>query len=107
MATQPPDFPNTQKIKPDLSGAMVYAYFGCWLDINQSAGQFNSAPPPTGSPDGPFTSPQSIASRVMNSHQCLVAEISFDSIPIPLGANPGDNDQLAQRNLVVIGGTNG
>jgi hypothetical protein len=108
MTLQPPDWPNTQQIVPDLGGVTNHAYFGCWLDINQRAAQFNPAPPPNGSPDGAFGSAQSIAmSSIRNQHQCLVAEIAFDPIPIPLGATPGDSDKLAQRNLVVTGGTNG
>jgi hypothetical protein len=104
MWTQPPDWPNTQQIKPDPTGAITYAYFGCWLDIDQSADQFPLAPPSAGSPDGPFTAAQPISqSAIRNQHQCIVAEISFDSIPI--FATPGETDKLAQRNLVVNGGT--
>jgi phospholipase C len=107
MWMQPPDWPNTQQITPNPSGAIRYAYFGCWLDINQSAAQFPTSPPSTGSADGPFTAALPIsASSIRNQHQCLVAEVSFDPIPIPLGATPGDSDKLAQRNLVVNGGTN-
>lgn len=32
-------------------------------------------------------------------HQCLVAEIAFDPIPIPVGKDPHNWDKLAQRNL--------
>ena len=34
-------------------------------------------------------------------HQCLVAEVSFAGNPIPAGATPASNDNLAQRNLVI------
>ena len=84
-------------------GEVTHAYFGCWLDVNHKAGQFDASPS-SGSPDGPFSSPKPICSFIRNAHQCLVAEISYDPIAIELGANPGDNDKLAQRNLFVAGG---
>jgi phospholipase C len=108
MTSQPPDWPNTQLIKPapGNTGQPVYAFFGCWLDINQATPQFNAAPPPTGSPDGPFSSaPQPISAFIHNPHQCLVAEVAFDPIPIVVGATPGETDRLAQRNLTVNGAT--
>jgi phospholipase C len=103
MTSQPPDWPNTQQIKPMAGGEVTHAYFGCWLDVNHKAGQFDASPS-SGSPDGPFSSPKPICSFIRNAHQCLVAEISYDPIAIELGANPGDNDKLAQRNLFVAGG---
>jgi hypothetical protein len=106
MSSQPPDWPNTQQIRPLSSGAPTYAFFGCWLDINQTTKQFAAAPP-AGMPDGPFgaaTNPQTISSFVRNSHQCLVAEVAFDPIPIEVGVSPGETDRLAQRNLTVAGG---
>jgi hypothetical protein len=32
-------------------------------------------------------------------HQCLIAEIAFDPVAIPVGKDPGNWDKLAQRNL--------
>ncbi len=108
MSLQPPDWPNTQLIKPAPgdTGEPVYAFFGCWLDINQAEGQFPMVPTP-GQIDGPFASlsPVPISAFIRNIHQCLVAEVAFDPIPIAAGAAPGVSDRLAQRNLVVIGGS--
>jgi phospholipase C len=111
MSQQNPDWPNTQLIAPAAggTGAPVYAFFGCWLDINQATLQF-AASPLAGPSDGPFESnlapPLPISAFVRNAHQCLVAEVAFDPIPIPTASIPGDWVQLAQRNLTVIGGTN-
>jgi hypothetical protein len=111
MYEQNPDWPNTQTISPAAGGTgePVYAFFGCWLDINQSdVPQFPASIPTNGLVDGPFSSsvpaPASIASLIRSQHQCLVAEIAYDEITIPLGATPGQSDKLAQRNLSVIGG---
>jgi hypothetical protein len=113
MYDQPPDWPNTQTIAPapGQTGEPVYAFFGCWLDINESGvAQFPATVPVNVGVDGPFAAsapaPGSIASLVRGKHQCLVAEIAYDEVPIPLGAQPGTNDKLAQRNLTVVGGTN-
>ena len=107
MSAQPPDWPNTQKISPLGTGAPTYAFFGCWLDINQPTLQF-AASPPAGMPDGPFDSATSVLQPiswfVRNSHQCLVAEVAFDPIPIEFGVSPGQTDRLAQCNLTVAGG---
>jgi hypothetical protein len=105
MSGQPPDWPNTQQITPLGTGAPTYRFFGCWLDINQPTGQF-AISPPSGTPDGPFGSdaPQPISAFVRNSHQCLVAEVAFDPIPIMVGISPGETDRLAQRNLTIVGG---
>ncbi len=104
MATQP-DAPNVQQsIAPDLLGAEVHTFFGCWLDINQpnaplfpavvfgdAAGPFNGL--------GPLLPIQSFAK---SDHQCLIAEISYDIDPIPTGADPASTDKLAQRNLAFV-----
>jgi hypothetical protein len=100
---------NVQTIAAHADGSEVDTFFGCWLDINQPR-------KPDGSPnnvlpmkaiaplDGPFTdpgnSPQTIGQAIIrNLHQCLVAEIAFDSASIPLGTDPSNWDKLAQRNL--------
>jgi phospholipase C len=112
MTSQNPDWPNTQLIAPAAgdTGEPVYAFFGCWLDINQSTPQFDPSPL-DGPPDGPFTgepeAPMPVSAFIRNAHQCLVAEIAYDALPaISIGATPGENDKLAQRNLTIIGGTN-
>jgi hypothetical protein len=80
----------------------VTAYFGCWLDFNQTTPRFPLNPPHNGS-GGPFGgSLLSIQQLVRNDHCCLVAEIHYPLDPIPNGATPGSHDNLSQRNLVVV-----
>jgi hypothetical protein len=59
----------------------VVTFFGAWLDFNHD---------PT------------IRNRIRGQHQCIVAEIHYPPSPIPLGATPPNNDQLSQRNLVIV-----
>jgi hypothetical protein len=91
-------------------GSEVDQYFGCWLDINQPTkvnGSANNVLPitvPPSNTDGPFTDPLypplPIQQAVLkNLHQCLVAEIAFDPVAIPIGKDPSNWDKLAQRNL--------
>lgn len=97
------DDPNIQKIPFNSSGAEVDAYFGCWLDLNQTTNAVPTSFQP-GNLNGPWSASilgpiqQAI---VRNPHQCLVAEIVLDppAPAIPLGATPSDSDKLAQRNL--------
>ena len=54
--------------------------------------------------DGPFIDPSNPPlpiqqSILRNLHQCLIAEIAFDPVPIPPGKDPSNWDKLAQRNL--------
>jgi hypothetical protein len=92
---------NVQTIKHNAGGAEVAAYFGCWLDINQTQPQFPLQPSP---PDGPWASGRrTIQELIRNVHQCLVAEIAFDPDPIPAAASPASSDKLAQRNLTIVG----
>ena len=82
--------------------AEVYAYFGCWLDVNQDVDRFPLEP--TG--DGPFSDDddpeglRSIQKLMRGLHQCLVAEIHYQLDPIQSGATPGSSDNLAQRNIL-------
>jgi hypothetical protein len=47
-----------------------------------------------------FNPPLSIQQAILrNLHQCLVAEIAFDPIPIPPGKDPHNWDKIAQRNI--------
>src|SRR6202030_1141287 len=82
------------------TGNEVLAYFGCWLDINQTQAQFPTNPSPA---NGPWSSDRkTIQELIRNAHQCLVAEIAFDPDPIPPGISPAASDKLAQRNLSII-----
>jgi hypothetical protein len=106
---QQTDDANRQDIPP-MGSAESDHYFGCWLDINQPMrldGTPNNVLPVNGSaafPNGPFNDPQNpplpIQQAILrNHHQCLVAEIAFDPIAIPVGKDPSNWDKLAQRNL--------
>jgi len=106
MTTQP-DPKNIQTIPdPAISpapapGALVTAYFGCYLDINQPAKQFPLNPSTASTTDGPWNTSEilSIPSLIMGNHACLVTEIAYDPDPIPQQANAAQSDKLGQRNL--------
>lgn len=104
MTTQTDEW-NVQTIVHDPGDAVVYAYYGCWLDLNQLAPVLPQVP--VG--DGPFAGPLvPILSLLANQHQCITAEISYDPIPIPPGATPGSGAQsmLGQRNLNLVPAAN-
>ena len=108
MATQL-DAPNVRAIQPDSLGGEVDAYFGCWLDINQPNDKLFPArlvgPNTPATFNGPFTSAGPllpIQQLVRSAHQCLIAEIQFDPVPIPGYADPSTSDKLAQRNLTFV-----
>jgi hypothetical protein len=94
---------NVATLPVNAQGHETHGYFGCWLDINQpNDKRFPITPVPADG--GPFTGPaplQSIADLIRGVHQCLVAEISFDSDPILTGATTANSDKLAQRNLSI------
>jgi len=108
---QQTDDPNVRDITARADGAEVDTFFGCWLDINRpfKPNGFtpnNVLPVTVQGPfvDGPFvgffSNPVPIQQAILrNLHQCLIAEIAFDPVPIPLGQNPANIDKLAQRNL--------
>jgi len=95
---------NVQPIPPDGTGAEVQAYFGCWLDINQTA---KVVPVNPIDPVGPFTGDlESVQQAIVRSpHQCLVSEINLDppEPQIAVGQTAATSDKLAQRNLSIIG----
>ncbi len=109
MTQQPADTARTL----EAQGATEFAaYFGAWLDINQTEPHI----PPFWFGDGPFPSlpfplgPESILALVRNYHQCLIAEVHFTDDLIPdaadpateLPGTPANNDNLAQRNLAWV-----
>src|SRR4029077_9710474 len=62
-------------------------------------------PTPANIPDGPFTGMGTllpIQQLVRSAHQCLIAEISFDLVPVNTNADPSTSDKLAQRNLTFV-----
>lgn len=98
--TEQTDAPNVQPIPANAAGTEIVRYFGCWLDFNQDTPQF---PLTTTNHNGPWSSGRvSVKEHVRNEHQCLVAEIAFDSTPIPANASPSTSDKLAQRNLAIV-----
>jgi len=102
---QQADPANIQPFSP-TGGAELDVFYGCWLDVNQPLkpnGSPNNVLPavvPSINKDGPFLNALPIQQAIMrNPHQCLVAEIAFDTIDIPAGKDPSNWDKLAQRNL--------
>jgi hypothetical protein len=111
--TRQPDPSNVQTIPSPLAptpppGTEVFAYFGCYLDLNQSTPQFPLNPAMASTPNGPWTAAEivPIPTIIMGTHACLVAEIAYDPDPIPGGANPSTSDKLGQRNLSWVGSGN-
>ena len=97
MANQNEDTPNVQVIPQPAAGQTNYAYFGCWLDINQPAIRFPFNPADS---HGPWASgAQSIPAVINANHACLVTEIAYDPDPVIASANPSNSDKLGQRNL--------
>jgi hypothetical protein len=95
---------NVQHITAHANGSEVDTFFGCWLDINQPTSNVIPATVDAAHPDGPFQSvtnpPLPVQQAILKSlHQCLIAEVAFDPVTIPLGKDPGNWDKLAQRNL--------
>ena len=107
LTTQTDD-PNVQTIVPPTGGATEsYAYYGCWLDLNQQAVAY-PATVTAANLDGPFPagSLQSVQTLLRNQHQCLVAEIAFDPDPTEEGFAPAFTGPLAQRNLSLVPAAN-
>ncbi|WP_052409854.1 phospholipase C [Paraburkholderia oxyphila] len=78
------------------------AYFGCWLDINQTTPLFPEFP---ASNNGPFPANQNLLplqQLLANRHVCMVAEINYPPDPVPENASTAQSDKLAQRNLDLV-----
>ena len=96
---------NNNRNLPATGGPIKDFFYGCLLDINQSAFVLPTTPPP-GNENGPW--PSQPASNPMltlqqafvrNEHTCIVAEIAFDPDPITSGTPPYNSDKMAQRNI--------
>ena len=100
--TGQPDTPNAFPIKNPTSGE-VYAYYGCYLDLNQGAPRFPLDPATATSPNGPWSQSEilPIPAIIMSQHACIVAEIAYDPDPIPAGANAATSDKIGQRNTLL------
>ncbi len=115
LAAQPPDTPNVQTIIP-VTGQEVDTFYGCWLDMNQPAPLFPQFVEPTDpdnqastfntTPGSPYQIQSINAAFTRAPHQCLIAEVAFDDVPIPPNADSATSDKLAQRNLAYIDGPN-
>jgi hypothetical protein len=87
-----------------VAGSEVDTYFGCWLDVNQTTPFLVPTPSLLETQwDGPWTPTESLNGVVTTApHQCLVAEIRYDDVPIPTGATTATSDKLAQRNIAWL-----
>ncbi len=96
------DGPNIQSFPPGPSEERVL-YFGVYLDINQDAARL-PANFIAANPDGGFAAGdvQSIRSLMLDAHQCMVVEVSYDGDPTVAGDTPASSDNLAQRNLQIL-----
>jgi hypothetical protein len=112
LTTQAPDVPNVQTITPQTA-VEVDTYYGCWLDLNQpnplfpqfvKATDFDNSTGYFGTSGFDLQSINTAFTRA--PHECLVAEIAFDDVPIPHNADTSTSDKLAQRNLAYIDGPN-
>jgi Pro-kumamolisin, activation domain len=102
------DAANVQLIAPPAGCATEsYAYYGCWLDLNQPAPAY-PATLTAANLNGPFAaaSLQTVQTLLRNQHQCLVAEIAFDPDPTEEGFAPTFTGPLAQRNLSLVPAAN-
>jgi hypothetical protein len=94
-------------IQPAAGDGVSYAYFGCWLDINQSmTNAVPLSPAPAESANPWKNGSQSVLAAITGKHQCLIAEISDEADPVQDGETPASSDKLAQRNLVVVQSAN-
>jgi hypothetical protein len=99
------DTPNVAPTIPGSPGSPpTQTFFGCWLDINQNQNLLPVSVPSNANDwdsVGPSTpgAESILAAFTRDTHQCLVAEISFDQINIPAGDTPTSSAWLAQRNL--------
>ncbi|HEX7316674.1 MAG TPA: LodA/GoxA family CTQ-dependent oxidase [Pyrinomonadaceae bacterium] len=95
-----PDDLNKRTLTPAGGGAEFHGYYACWLDFNQTPPQFPLQPSPA---DGPWNAGRkSVQELIRGQHQCLVAEVYYQNDPVPNGASPASNDNLAQRNLAIV-----
>jgi hypothetical protein len=107
--TRQSDPSNVQTIPSPLApapgtGDEVFAYFGCYLDLNQPTARFPLNPSTASTLNGPWTPAEilSIPAILMADHACIVAEIAYDPDPIPAGANAATSDKLGQRNIAWV-----
>jgi Pro-kumamolisin, activation domain len=100
---QTPDGFNVRDLQK-TGGPVHDTFYGCWLDINQSAPVL-PAMVPAGNQNGPWPTGSGVTVEplrqafIVNEHQCIMAEIAFDPDPIATGTQPFNSDKFAQRNI--------
>jgi hypothetical protein len=87
-------------------GGEATSFYGAYLDINQSTPRFPQTYLPA-NPNGPFNtlpagSLRSVRDLLIGNHQCMVVELAYAPDPTVPGSNPGNSDNLAQRNLLIV-----
>lgn len=84
--------------QPIPGGEYTWAFFGCFLNVNDATNEF-------GDPTSPFGRHPVQYWLAGSAHNCLVAQIAYEFAPIENAGgvieNPGNSDKLAQRNLQV------
>jgi hypothetical protein len=91
----------TKFVIPSGGTGERWRFFGALLDFNQTDPRFPELVTAAALNGAWPTSAKSIQQLVRGHHQCLVAEISYASDPIPEGATPASSENLAQRNLAI------
>ena len=107
--TDQEDTNNVHTLEPNGANEFQWHY-GAYLDINQET-QVHF--PRVGTGNGPFgADATSIKAALSDQHQCLVAEVYFesgDAMAPPFivdRATPGSSDKLSQRNLAFVQSAN-
>ena len=84
---------NNQPISIPSGQDYAWAFYGCFLNVNDASNEFGNPPQPVQ------------AWLAGSAHNCLVAQIVCNDAPIinanGVIENPGNSDKLAQRNLQV------
>jgi hypothetical protein len=79
-------------------GEYTWAFFGCFLNVNDAANEFGDPASPLGRHPVQYW-------LAGSAHNCLVAQIAYEFAPIENAGgvieNPDNSDKLAQRNLQV------
>jgi hypothetical protein len=86
MADYGPGGPNIATIAIPAGRDSMWAYYGCFLNVYDSANVIDGKP---------------AQAYLTGTHHCLVAQIAYDDAPVIAGVSPESSDKLAQRNLQV------
>jgi hypothetical protein len=90
--------PNNQTIEIPNGADYAWAFYGCFLNVNDVTNQF-------GDPQSLYGEHSVQYWLAGSAHNCLVAQIAYEYAPIEnengVIENPENSDKLAQRNLQV------